>query len=283
MAGSSVREPLNYPAYKPGPWVIAMSIKKQYLGTRAVGKGTLNLGKWMRPLVGLTLGVWAFAVQAEPTITDIEFSSRPGSKFEVRLDFDQTPPDMKAYTIEKPARIAVDFPGTASGLDQKRYSLSYGNATGVVVLESGDRTRMVVNLVKLVPYETRVEGNSLFLVVGQDGTDYVKATSDPNRLKTEVSPVIDVVSEISDLQFQRTGNGEGRLTLELTDPSVDVNVFSERGDIKVEFVDTTVPERLMRRYDVTDFATPVNSIDVNTTERGATLTLKAVGEFDYLA
>jgi type IV pilus assembly protein PilQ len=260
-----------------------MSIKKQYLGTRAVRKGTLNLGKWMRPLVGLTLGVWAFAVQAEPTITDIEFSSRPGSKFEVRLDFDQTPPDMKAYTIEKPARIAVDFPGTASGLDQKRYSLSYGNATGVVVLESGDRTRMVVNLVKLVPYETRVEGNSLFLVVGQDGTDYVKATSDPNRLKTEVSPVIDVVSEISDLQFQRTGNGEGRLTLELTDPSVDVNVFSEAGDIKVQFLDTNVPERLMRRYDVTDFATPVDSVDVNTTERGATLTMKTTGDFDYLA
>ena len=263
--------------------MIAMSIKKQYLGTRAVGKGTLNLGKWMRPLVGLTLGVWAFAVQAEPTITDIEFSSRPGSKFEVRLDFDQTPPDMKAYTIEKPARIAVDFPGTASGLDQKRYSLSYGNATGVVVLESGDRTRMVVNLVKLVPYETRVEGNSLFLVVGQDGTDYVKVTSDPNRLKTEVSPVIDVVSEISDLQFQRTGNGEGRLTLELTDPSVDVNVFSEAGDIKVQFLDTNVPERLMRRYDVTDFATPVDSVDVNTTERGATLTMKTTGDFDYLA
>ncbi|EEB77745.1 type IV pilus secretin PilQ subfamily, putative [marine gamma proteobacterium HTCC2148] len=237
----------------------------------------------MRPLVGLTLGAWAFAVQAEPTITDIEFSSRPGSKFEVRLDFDQTPPDMKAYTIEKPARIAVDFPGTASGLDQKRYSLSYGNATGVVVLESGDRTRMVVNLVKLVPYETRVEGNSLFLVVGQDGTDYVKATSDPNRLKTEVSPVIDVVSEISDLQFQRTGNGEGRLTLELTDPSVDVNVFSEAGDIKVQFLDTNVPERLMRRYDVTDFATPVDSVDVNTTERGATLTMKTTGDFDYLA
>lgn len=263
--------------------MIAMSIKKQYLGTRAVGKGTLNLGKWMRPLVGLTLGAWAFAVQAEPTITDIEFSSRPGSKFEVRLDFDQTPPDMKAYTIEKPARIAVDFPGTASGLDQKRYSLSYGNATGVVVLESGDRTRMVVNLVKLVPYETRVEGNSLFLIVGQDGTDYVKATSDPNRLKTEVSPVIDVVSEISDLQFQRTGNGEGRLTLELTDPSVDVNVFSEAGDIKVQFLDTNVPERLMRRYDVTDFATPVDSVDVNTTERGATLTMKTTGDFDYLA
>ncbi|WP_231871220.1 type IV pilus secretin PilQ [Halioglobus sp. HI00S01] len=223
------------------------------------------------------------AVQAEPIIQDIEFSSRPGSKFEVRLDFNEPPPEAKAYTIEKPARIAMDFPGASSKLERKRYSLPYGNATGVVVLESGDRTRMVVNLVKLVPYETRVEGNSMYLVVGQDGDDYLKPASDPNRLPTEVTPVADVDSEISDLQFQRTAEGEGRLTLALTDPSVDVNVFSEAGDIKLQFVDTNVPERLMRRFDVTDFATPVQSVDVNTTERGATLTLKTAGDFDYLA
>ena len=172
--------------------MIAMSFKKQRLGNKTVGKGKLNLGKWMRPVAGLALGIWAFGAQAAPTITDIEFSSRPGSKFEVRLDFNETPPDLKAYTIEKPARIAVDFPGTSSALEQKRYSLPYGNATGVVVLESGDRTRMVVNLVKLVPYETRVDGNSLFLVVGQDGSDYIKPTTDPNRLKTEITPVAEI-------------------------------------------------------------------------------------------
>ncbi len=237
----------------------------------------------MRLAAGLLLGAGALAAAAEPTITDIEFTSRPGSKFEVRLDFDEAPPEMQAYTIEKPARIAVDFPGTKSGLSEKRFELPYGNATGVVVLESGDRTRMVVNLVKLVPYETRVDGNSLFLVVGQESGDYLKPTTDPNRLPSKVEEVASIRSEIRDLQFQRTPEGEGRLTLELTDPSVDVNVYSEAGDVKVQFVETTVPERLMRRYDVTDFATPVNSVDVNTTSRGATLTLKTQGEFDYLA
>jgi type IV pilus assembly protein PilQ len=244
-----------------------------------------NLGNRLGiALTGLALSLIATVAQAQTTVTDIEFSSRPGSKFEVRLDFNAPPPDAKSYTIEKPARIALDFPNTTSALDSKRFSLPYGNATGVVVLESGDRTRMVVNLVKLVPYETRVEGNSLFLVVGQDGSsDYVKRTTDPHELPSASSKVVDVVSEIRDLQFQRTGDGEGRLTLDLSDPSVDVNVFSEAGDIKVEFVDTNVPERLMRRYDVTDFATPVDSVDVNTTERGATLTLKTTGDFDYLA
>ncbi len=262
-----------------------MSSKKQYLGTKAVGIAKENIGKRLLAVVGGLVGVLlAGAVHATATIEGIEFSARPGSKFEIRLDFSEAPPEMTSYTIEKPARIAIDFPDTASALERKRYSLPYGNATGVVVLESGGRTRMVVNLVKVVPYETRVDGNSLFVVVGQESSgDYVKQGSDPYQVKTAVEQVTQVSSEITDLQFQRTPSGEGRLTLELTNPSVDVNVFSESGDIKVQFVNTSVPERLMRRYDVTDFATPVTSVDVNSTERGATLTLKNTGDFDYLA
>jgi type IV pilus assembly protein PilQ len=141
----------------------------------------------------------------------------------------------------------------------------------------------VLELIKLVPYETRVDGNNLYLVVGQEGADYFKEGDESLRVKTDVVEVSEVASEITDLQFQRTGDGEGKLTLELTDPSVDVNVFSESGDVKVQFIDTTVAKRLMRRYDVTDFATPVNSVSVNTTERGATLVLKTTGDFDYLA
>ena len=249
-----------------------------------MGTGLESLRNRLRVAsVALVIAFASSAALAGPTVQDIEFSSRPGSKFEVRLGFNGTPPEFKTYAIEKPARIAVDFPGTASALQQKRYSLPYGNASKAVVLESGDRTRLVLELVKLVPYETRVDGNNLFLVVGQEGTDYAKPGGERLQVKTEVVQVADVASKISDLQFQRTGDGEGKLILQLTDPSVDVNVFSEGGDVNVQFLDTTVDERLMRRYDVTDFATPVNSVDVNTTERGATLTLKTTGDFDYLA
>ena len=217
-------------------------------------------------------------------VQDLSFTSRSGGKFEIRVDFDEVPEDYKGYTVEKPARIALDFPGTQSALDRKRFSLPYGNATAVMLVEAGDRTRMVVNLVKLVPYETRVEGSSLFVTVGEGGeSDYVKPASDPNALISKVERVLDVEAMIDDLQFQRTPDGEGRLILTLTDPDVDVNVFSEAGDIKVQFKDTSVPERLLRRFDVTDFATPVYSVDVNTTELGAVLTLKTAKDFDYLA
>lgn len=234
-------------------------------------------------LVLIATGFFTCAAIAAPTVQDIEFSSRPGSKFEVRLEFNETPPDFKTYAIEKPARIAVDFPGTGSALEQKRYSLPYGNAKKAVVLESGDRTRLVLELIKLVPFDTRVDGNNLYLLLGQEGTDYLKPVGEPLQVKTAVVEVVEEDSRIRDLQFQRTGDGEGKLMLDLTNPSVDVNVYSEAGKINVQFMDTAVDERLLRRYDVTDFATPVDSVEVNTSQRGATLVLDTTGDFDYLA
>ncbi|MDG1828995.1 MAG: type IV pilus secretin PilQ, partial [Luminiphilus sp.] len=232
----------------------------------------------------LLLGV-AAPLLAQPVIEDITFSSQPGSKFEVRLDFSEAPPaDYSAYTIEEPARIAIDFPGTKSGLDQKRFSLPFGNATGVLVLEAGDKTRLVLNLIKLVPYEAAISGNQLVLQVGQDSSGgYTKATPPSNVLESRMEPVVEARSQLTDLQFRRAESGEGRLILQLSDPSVDVNVFSEGGKINLEFLATTVPGGLLRRFDVTDFATPVNSIEVTTTERGTRLLLEAEGTYDYLA
>lgn len=240
----------------------------------------------IKQVAAVVLALSAASALAQPIIEDITFSSRPGSKFEVRLDFSDAPPaNFEAYTIEQPARIAIDFPGTKSGLDQKRYSLPYGNATGVLVLEAGDRTRMVVNLVKLVPYETIINGNQLVLQVGQDSSgEYAEqSTATEGVLKSQITQVEDARATLDDLQFRRSPEGEGRLILALSDPTVDVNVFSEGGNITLEFLETSVPESLLRRFNVTDFATPVTSVEVTTTERGARLQLKATGNFDYLA
>lgn len=240
-------------------------------------------------LVGVTVALSSMvlahqALGESPTIESIDFTSRSSGQFEIQLGFDQAPPDFKGYTVEKPARIAIDFTDTSVRLDQKKYSLPYGNASSVMVVESGGRARIVVNLLKLVPYETRTEGNSLFITVGDSGTaNYLKPSSDPNALSSRVETVIGATTEINDLQFQRTPEGEGRLILTLSDPKVDVNVFSESGDIKLEFKDAAVPERLLRRFDVTDFATPVHSVEVKTTKKGTVLTLKTAENTEYLA
>lgn len=233
--------------------------------------------------VGLLLTLLSGAANASVAIKDITFNSKPGSRFEIQLEFDGEPPEPKTYTIEKPARISMDFPSTSSDLKQKKFSLPYGNATGVVVLEAGERTRMIVNLVKLVPHNVQRIGNSLVIEVGNEGAnEFLKPISDPYTLakKEEVS---DQRSRIDDLEFQRSPDGEGRLLLTLSDPDVDVNVFSEGGVVKVEFLDTAAATDVLRRYDVTDFATPVSTIDVTSTQRGVALALKATGDYDYLA
>ena len=232
----------------------------------------------------LVLGVVSSALSWAQTVEDISFNSRPGSKFEIRLDFDGTPPDPKTYTIEKPARISMDFPGASSALDRKKFALPYGNATGVVVLESNDRTRMIVNLVKLVPFDTRVEGNSLIVEVGNEGAnEYLKPVSDPLLLQDEQLADADAESRIESLEFQRSEEGEGRLMLTLSNPAVDVNVFSEGDQVKIEFLETTADDDLLRRYDVTDFATPVTTLDVSSSDRGVVLSMNATGDYDYLA
>ena len=238
-------------------------------------------------LVGVTVALSSMvlahqALGESPTIESIDFTSRASGQFEIQLGFDRAPPDFKGYTVEKPARIAIDFTDTSVRLDQKKYSLPYGNASSVMVVESGGRARLVVNLPKLVPYETRTEGNSLFITVGDSGTaNYLKPNSEPNALSSRVETVIGATTKINDLQFQRTPEGEGRLILTLSDPKVDVNVFSEAGDIKLEFKDAAVPERLLRRFDVADFATPVHSVEVKTTKKGTVLTLKTAENTEY--
>ena len=99
-------------------------------------------------------------------MTDIGFNALPGGKFEIRMKFDGTPPSPQSYTIDKPARIAMDLPGVSSALEQKKHTLAFDNAQSVVVVESGGRTRVIVNLVEVAPYQARVEGNELVVSVG---------------------------------------------------------------------------------------------------------------------
>src|SRR5690606_28894208 len=85
---------------------------------------------------------------------------------EVRLQFDGPPPSPEGYTIERPARIVLDMPGVDSALEQRHHDLGTGNARRVSIISTPDRTRAIVNLTRLVGYESEVEGNTLYLLVG---------------------------------------------------------------------------------------------------------------------
>src|ERR1700739_3566837 len=97
----------------------------------------------------------------------LDVAALPGDRVELKLSFDGPPPQPKGYTTDSPARIALDLPGVASQLATKTRDLGSGNARSATVVEANDRTRLIINLTQLAPYDARVEGNTLFVVVGQ--------------------------------------------------------------------------------------------------------------------
>nr|WP_233208709.1 type IV pilus secretin PilQ family protein [Marortus luteolus] len=233
----------------------------------------------------LLTGLWLFLASITAmasNLKNVEFNSLQGGSFEARLTFDGPAPEVKGYTIEKPARIALDLVGAGNMLSQKKFPLAYDNASSAVVLEGRDRTRVVLNLIKLASYETRQEGNVLIVEVGSGGSQaYLKEKY--NSPLTASTPTVSVSNSITDLDFRRGEKGEGRLVIQLADAKADVNVFVEGSKIKVDFGGVSLPQNLQRRFDVGDFATPVKSIDARMGEKGAKLSLEASGEYDYLA
>ncbi|MDB6061315.1 MAG: fimbrial protein [Verrucomicrobiaceae bacterium] len=222
-------------------------------------------------------------------LVDMKFSSLPGGSFEAQLLFDAPPPTPQGYTIEKPARIALDLPGVTSQLKEKKHTLGYENASSAVILESTGRTRMILNLVQPAPYTTRVEGNTLFVEVGDSGArEYLKPVAGgsdavSNALAKPSTSAAPVGRSISNVDFRRGDVGEGRLIVDLSDPKTEINASVEGQRIKLEFKGAALPENLRRRFDVVDFATPVKMVDAQSTSAGTVVYLQVTGEYDYLA
>ena len=235
-------------------------------------------------LVCLALPGWA------ATMEEIEFSSLPGDRIEIRMQFDEAPPAAAGYTIEQPARIALDLVGVSSALDSKYHSLGTGNARSVTVVEAGDRTRVVVSLQELMPYTTRIDGRTMYMLVGRAEAAARGALSSTEDTRYETvaptsaadQPMPDVPSVV-DVDFRRGELDEGRVIIQLSSPGTGVDVSTEAGRIRVEFTDTVLPAALRRRLDVTDFATPVLSVDALAEGNSTVILVEPTGDYDYLA
>ncbi len=224
-------------------------------------------------------------VLAEVVLEDISFATLPGGRFEVRMDFSDTPPAPEGYTIDNPARIVLDLPSVASALDQKKYALSFENARSAVVLGTSDRTRVILNMLKMAPYETRIDGSSIVLLVGaSDGVarSTVRKTSIVGAAATEDRTSVPTYS-IQGVDFRRGEEGEGLVVIDLSNPATSIDISQSGGDVKLRFFRTMLPESLDRRLDVVDFATPVKEVDASFDGSTSTVLIKTAGEYDYMA
>ena len=227
----------------------------------------------------------------------LDVASLPGDRVELKLTFDEpvtgTP---KGYTIDQPARIAIDLPGVKNRLGERSRELGLGNTRSLTVVEANDRTRLIINLTDLAPYATRAAGTSLYVMVGASaapGYTAAAATSVPaqasasnwrgaNEPAVSRPAAVSGARSIRSLDFQRGDQGEGNVIVDLSDPSIRVDVQEQGGRIRLNFPATQLPDELRVRLDVKAFATPVNFINASTSGQDATINIEPTGLYEHL-
>ncbi|MDH2200686.1 type IV pilus secretin PilQ [Ectopseudomonas oleovorans] len=219
-------------------------------------------------------------------LQDLNVASLPGDRVELKLSFDEPVMAPRGYTIEQPARIALDLPGVSNKLGSKNRELGVGNARSITIVEAKDRTRLIVNLTSLAPYSTRVEGNDLYVLVGDSSAVASRPSASVPASVAAVPPKKTYGPQpktISNIDFQRGEQGEGNVVITLSDASISPDIQEQGGKIRLDFAKTDLPESLRVRLDVKDFATPVQFVSATGSADRTSIVIEPVGLYDYLA
>ncbi|MBT8084986.1 MAG: type IV pilus secretin PilQ [Woeseia sp.] len=235
----------------------------------------------------LLVGLSVHAQETSNQLQDIQVQSLPGQRVELRLILSDTAPEPLAFTIDDPARIALDLPGTSLALTSRRRDVNMGPLDTVLTAEAGGRTRVVLNLDEMVNYDTRRSGNTIYITLGTDAGDTAvttfAGTQEPAATEAPRSYAAAGARRIEAVDFRRTPSGGGRIMVSLSDPSTPVDIRQEGGRVVAIFKNAALPDELMRRLDVMDFATPVTTVDALRTNSDARIVISADGKYEQLA
>lgn len=242
-------------------------------------------------LLMLALVAFGLPLRAEPvrTLQGLDFVALDGDRVLLTLSLSGPSPEPAVFTIDKPARLSLDLPDTGLALAERYRKINVGQVRSVAAAEAKGRTRVVVEMNTLTAHKLRVEGNKVFLeLAGLAG-----ALSAPVAAVAPlpVAPAADLPSAaptqglISNIDFRRGEKGEGRVIVTLGDTRNAVDVREEGGKIVIRFKNTSVPERIAKRLDVLDFATPVKFIDASRDGVNAQVTITPIsaGDFEQVA
>ncbi len=216
------------------------------------------------------------------SLKNINFAGLPGNQVQITFELKQPVSNPASFTIDNPARIAFDLPATKSELAKRSQTIGIGPAKSVTAVEVKGRTRVVLNLFEMVPYETRTEGNRIIVTLGSSG-QRIETAAPASTTATSGNSAASITPTITGIDFRRGEQGEGRVIVTLSDPSIPVDMRQEAGKIVLDFAGATLPEELERRLDVTDFATPVKLVDTENKRDGVRMEITPIGEYEHLA
>jgi type IV pilus assembly protein PilQ len=218
-----------------------------------------------------------FTLSQAATLDDISYSVLPGERVQLKIELSEPMQDEPlSFSIDNPARIALDFPNTTLGAVAKNQSIDVGVAHSVSVVEVAGRTRVVLNLIKTVAYDIEVQGSTVTVTLAGDVSSSTIASS-PGTTAAYAS---DTNSMVEGIDFRRGDDGQGRIIVTLSDPSISVDMNQIGGNIVLDFIGAELPGELDRKLDVIDFATPVKEVDTKPTSNGTRMLISTVTE-DY--
>ena len=224
----------------------------------------------------------------------LDYSVMAGNAVQLVFTFDQEAVEPRSFTIDQPARISLDFADTENKLKQRAMRVGIGAIQSIISASSKGRTRVVLNLSSSTEYTTSVNGSQVIVTLaGSEALKNMAASqqqeagseegSTPVALSEPEETTSQAAKGITNIDFKRGPNGEGRVVIDLTSTTISTDVWRENDTVQVEFVSAQLPSALQRRLDVSDFATPISFID--TIQDGSTIkmSITANGEFEHLA
>jgi type IV pilus assembly protein PilQ len=222
-------------------------------------------------------------------LVGLDYSVMTGNTVQVVFTFDEAAVEPRTFTIDEPARIALDFGETGNKLQQRNLLVGIGAIQSIISASSQKRTRVVLNLSQKTDYTTSVSGNQVILTLaGGDEMTAVTSAAEGDAQQSDsggasIKPVSSVVKGVTNIDFKRGPNGEGRVIVDLTSTAISTDVWRENNVVNVELIGAQLPKELQRRMDVSDFATPIGFIDSIQDGANIRLTISSEGDFEHLA
>ncbi len=232
-----------------------------------------------RMVLGLAAAMLSLSSFAQTAIESVSGSIQGGSEV-IRIDLSQPLTAVPSgFSIQAPARIALDFPGVSNAMGRSTVDVNQGNLRSISVVQAGDRTRVVLNLKQPTAYKAQIQGKSLLVVL--DSAVAASPTTSPapvfaeNRNRDSLP--------IKDLDFRRGNDGAGRVVVALPNNQVGVDVQIKGQSVVVEFLKSTLPEGLRRRLDVTDFGTPIKTVTTFQAGDRVRMVIEPSGQWEHSA
>lgn len=220
-----------------------------------------------------------FSAVAQNAIQAVASSMQSGAEI-IRIDLAQPLIALPTgFSIQSPARISLDFPGVTNAVGRSTIEINQGNLRSVNVVQTGEKTRLVLNLKQATRYKAEIQGSSLLVslvpVVATAMTAAVPSAFSENRNR-DTSPLRDV-------DFRMGAGGAGKIIVDLSNSQTGVDVKQAGKSLVVEFAKSTLPEGLRRQLDVSDFGTPVQLVSTQQTGDRVRMTIESRGEWEHSA